>query len=412
LSDNIKSIDFLINENKNLVNRIKELENFEYLYKNTKEEILRLNDSILSERKERVAIEERFKIYFEAFEQSSVTVMITNNNGIIEYVNPHFRLLTGFSQEEVIGKNSRIMKSGFQTEKFYKEMWETISSGKTWFGEFHNKKKNGESFWESATISPIFNSNGKITHFVAVKENITERKKSQSELRELNTTKDKLFSIIAHDLRSPFTALLGYSEFIVNEIEDMDTNEIKVFSQNINTIAKNVYSLLDNLLNWSRLQTGRFQIRCENIDVRKEVKSIFELFSENVKQKKINLNYLPKNDFYVYADKQTFLVIMRNFISNAIKFTNKNGKIDIDCKNNGEDIEISVNDSGIGIEKSSLKKLLHSENYFSTKGTENEEGSGLGFVLSKELITLNNGKIWVDSEIGIGSSFKFTLPSK
>ncbi len=237
--------------------------------------------------------------------------------------------------------------------------------------------------------------------------------RSEEELKNLNAAKDKFFSIVAHDLRSPFTSLIGYSEFLKDDLKDLSKEEIELFANNINESAQTVFNLIENLLQWSRVQTGRIQIDPEIFDLHQLVISTVRLLGNNAVKKKIELvnNIQPRT--LVYADEQTIGSIIQNLVSNAIKFTPKEGKIEISAlPDKDEKIKVSVEDTGIGIKKEDVAKLFRIDMHLTTEGTEKEEGSGLGLILCKELIEKNNGEIFVESEPGKGSTFFFTLPTQ
>lgn len=232
------------------------------------------------------------------------------------------------------------------------------------------------------------------------------------ELQKLIATKDKLFSIIAHDLRSPFNNILGFSEFLFENLKDIEIAESEKYLGNINLSAKNTLVLLDNLLNWAKSQTGQINFKPEKVVLSSIIQGIIELLNPNVKSKNISLNYLHSDEIEVFADLNMIKTILRNLISNAIKFTNSNGEINVYALQKDKFIEIAVSDNGVGMNEETRNKLFRSETNESTNGTANEKGSGLGLILCKEFIEKHGGKIWVESEEGKGSDFKFTLPLK
>ncbi len=200
-------------------------------------------------------IKEQLRLFKLAVEQSPASILITDSQGKIEYVNHKFTQITGYTKEEVIGQNPRILKSGEKNAEDYKSLWHTISSGNEWHGEFHNKKKNGELYWESASISPVKNNEDKITNYVAVKEDITKHKEAEiliqekgAELQKLNDEKDKFFSILAHDLRSPFNAVLGITELLKDSVADRNFEEINEYIELIIHSTNKATNLLKNLM--------------------------------------------------------------------------------------------------------------------------------------------------------------------
>ncbi len=638
------------------------------------------------------------KKYHELIIQSSASIVITDTNGNIEYVNPAFERITGYSLEEAIGKNPRILKSGYQDELVYRNLWDTITNGKTWRGEFLNKKKNGELYWEMAIISPI-KVNGNITNYFAIKDDITLLKESQTKykeiidnakdgiimlndnaevilwnksaeeifgysqdeilgknlhkfitkpddyekfkngfenfkttgkdnvvnntvevegltkngkvisveisitafqlkgswhtlclvrditlrkkleeqikaerdkaqlfleiagalivqldsngnvvlinktgceilgyskdeiigknwfdnflpenirndikimfneyinqkiqlpefyenpvlnknaeermilwhnqylydnygkvigslsagmditenkkieeelskkiedlyyvnklieekgyelnqaytklieseekLKEANATKDKFFSIIAHDLRGPLGASKQLIDLILSDFESISEDEkLELFNEISKSMAV-TYELLEQLLSWSRCQRGVIQFEPQNIDANFFVNNVIDLLKANAKNKEINLKNEVKENIIIYSDPNMFTTIIRNLISNAIKFTPKNGEILIDWeiyKQNPNFITFMVKDTGIGISKENISKLFRIDSTFTTLGTNQEKGTGLGLILVKEFVEKHGGRIWVESELDKGTTFLFTMP--
>lgn len=233
---------------------------------------------------------------------------------------------------------------------------------------------------------------------------------TNSELQQINATKDKFFSIIAHDLRSPFQSLLNLPELILEDYDTLSSDEIKKAFDDIAHDARKVFTLLNNLLEWARVQTDGLSVSLEKFYLKEFVSEIVNLLKGNADNKKVKLDSDIEDGILVNADKNMLHTILRNLVSNAIKFTNADDSIIICAKKSNGFIEISVNDTGIGIDDFTLKKLFKLEEKVTSKGTAKEIGTGLGLLLCKELVEKMNGKIWVESEVGIGSSFRFTLP--
>ncbi len=230
------------------------------------------------------------------------------------------------------------------------------------------------------------------------------------ELKELNATKDKFFSIIAHDLRNPFNTLLGFAELIITNIHKYDKIQIEEFVGIIHKTAKNAYSLLENLLDWARSQTGRLEIKPEIINIYGIIAENIELLSNNIARKNIELVNKVNKNVKAFADPNMIHTVIRNLLSNAVKYTNFRGKIGISSKQAGKFVEISISDTGIGIKKENLDKLFRIDMNFITKGTDDEVGTGLGLIICKEFIQKSGGEIRVNSNYGKGSDFIFKIP--
>jgi len=372
-------------------------------------------EKILSEHK---VAEDRILKLSTALDQSSAVIVITDIKGKIYYVSRQFFDHTGYTRQEALGRNPRILNSGHHPKVFYQELWDTILAGRVWRGEFLNRKKNGELFWESASITPIKNLEGEIINFIAVKEDITERKAAREklalyaeELKESNSSKDKFFSILAHDLKSPFHSILGYSELLASEYDTLSDADRRKFIQFLRNSTKNVYDLVENLLQWSRLQTGKIVFSPGMLDIAREVEYSVDIFRAIGLRKNIKLDISIPSGSRVFADKNMVRSILQNLISNALKFTSGNGTIKIRTVLKDREYEILISDTGIGMEESDLLKLFRIDISFTRKGTALESGTGLGLLLCKELVEKNGGKIWAESQVNTGSVFHFTLPA-
>jgi signal transduction histidine kinase len=235
-------------------------------------------------------------------------------------------------------------------------------------------------------------------------------KESEVRLRELNATKDKFFSIISHDLKSPFNSIIGLSELLAEKMRNKDYDGIEEYSTIIQNSSWRAMDLLSNLIVWSRLQTGRIEFRPELIEIEELITQVTELSKDSAKQKNITFNREAPLNVHVFADKEMIYSVLRNLVSNAIKFTGKGGTIGISAVLGDDELEISVTDNGIGIKKEVMDKLFRIGESVSTPGTMKEEGTGLGLILCKDFVQKHGGKIWGESEVGKGSRFIFTIP--
>jgi signal transduction histidine kinase len=248
-----------------------------------------------------------------------------------------------------------------------------------------------------------------------LEEKVIERTKelaaANEKLKELNTSKDKFFSIIAHDMKSSFTGLFGYSEVLKNGAQTMSKQAIVDCSEKLYKNVNNSFNLLENLLNWALLQTGRMTCNPEQIEFNQDMSNILELFEENAKVKNIILQNDIKDDLILKADRNMLRTMIHNLVSNAIKFTNSGGKVIISSKVSNGSTEISVSDNGVGIPKEYVTRLFNLDSNITTKGTAKEKGTGLGLLLCKEMMDMHKGKITVESESGVGTTFKLILPN-
>jgi two-component system sensor histidine kinase/response regulator len=234
----------------------------------------------------------------------------------------------------------------------------------------------------------------------------------KEELAQLNASKDKFFSIIAHDLRSPLTALLTYTRFAAESLTSFSQDELQEMVDNLRDTSENLYELLENLLDWSRIQGGMMKFYPQKVNIRDVLRRNLALFEPNARQKQIILKSSIQEKMFAYVDEKMVDAIIRNLISNALKFTPTNGHIEVNASQNEEFLKVSVADTGIGVSKEDLPKLFRIDERYRDSGTEGEMGTGLGLILCKELIEKSGGQIWAESEIGKGSTFIFTLPRK
>jgi signal transduction histidine kinase len=237
-------------------------------------------------------------------------------------------------------------------------------------------------------------------------------KDSELKLKELNASKDKFFSIIAHDLRNPFGAVLGFAEILYREAKELSSDEIIEYSSYILQQSRTIYDLLENLLSWSRIQTGRIEFKPEPLPLFDCVNEIVTINQSVALKKQIELAYDCAPDLNIFADRNMLLTVLRNLTSNAMKFTEPGGSVKIRATSPNDEIRISVRDSGIGMSSEDIQKLFKIDTHHSTIGTNEEKGSGLGLVLCKEFIEKHNGRIWVESQPGAGSEFIFTIPKR
>lgn len=230
------------------------------------------------------------------------------------------------------------------------------------------------------------------------------------QLVKLNSNKDKFFTIISHDIKSPFSGLLGIVEMLNTDYEELSTEEIKELIGLARSASLNIYKLLEGLLEWAQTQTDGVGCEFENINLYDESRMIIALQKASALNKKIIIDNKIEEDLFVLADKRSINTVLRNLVANAIKFTPNGGIIKVSTEIEDAEVIVAVSDAGIGMSEEDKNKLFKIEIHHTTVGTNKEMGTGLGLILCKELIKKHNGKIWVESELGKGSSFKFTLP--
>lgn len=479
----------------------------------------------------------KLKLLSSIVEQSPASIVVTNTDGDIEYVNKAFSRATGYSFDEAIGKNPRILKTEKTKPEVHKNMWETITKGEAWIGEFVNQKKNGYEYYENALIAPILDENNKIVNYFAIKENITKRKKAEHALRESeqkyktivelmgeglamtdykgdihyanlsvgkiygieakklkgknlselfgmeqldimekqinalddiekNTyeikftnakgknknllitaaplyaenysdtkvisvfrditkikenemmlkealaAKDKFFRIIAHDLRNPFNSILGFSKMLKKKHNTCSVKERSELIDFLVDSGERTYELLENLLHWAKAHTGSLKINPEYYNLQLLIMESIMVIEDNAKNKNIRIEQVKSEDFKIFCDVEMIKTVLRNLLTNSIKFTNEGGLIKVGAKQKNDEIVFAVEDNGVGISDKKQKSLFDITQITTTPGTNNEEGTGLGLLLCKEFIEKHKGRIWFESEEGKGSVFYFSVSNR
>lgn len=386
------------------------------VYDQSSLEILELAAHELSLFIDRQNAEEKANILSRAVEQSSVAVVITNKEGSIEYVNPFFTELTGYSFDEVKGKKINILKSGHQTKEFYKKLWEVILSGNDWEGELLNKKKSGELYWGQVVISPIMNSEGVITSFICIHEDITERKKMVEDLIEAkdkaqqsDRLKSAFLANMSHEIRTPMNGILGFLELLSDPDlgEDVKAGYLDIVRKS----GQRLLNTINDIIEISKIESGDMQLCSEEINIRQFLSYYHDFFLPQARAKDLLLDYVQGNTHKetIFTDKNKLDSILTNLIKNAIKFTEK-GKIEFGCEQkDNQTLQFFVKDTGKGIHPDKIDLVFDRFMQVDNLNTRGYEGSGLGLSITKAYVEHLGGKIWVESEPGKGSCFYFTI---
>ncbi|UCD77922.1 MAG: response regulator, partial [Desulfobacterales bacterium] len=354
-----------------------------------------------------------------ATEHSPASVVITDRKGTIEYVNARFCDVTGYSAEEAIGQNPRILKSGNLAPAFYKQLWDTILDGKTWRGDFINKKKNGEEYWESASISPIQNDEGEITHFVAVKQDITERKKMEAELiqakhaaDDANKAKGDFLANMSHEIRTPMNAVIGMTHLA---LKTNLTPKQRDYLKKIQSSANSLLGIINDILDFSKIEAGKLDMEAVDFNLDDVLDNLASLVTVKAQEKE-NLEVLfaaaPDVPRYLVGDPLRLGQVLINLANNAVKFT-ESGEIVVSIEKAATQqdqvtLKFAVSDTGIGLTEEQKSKLFQSFSQADTSTTRKFGGTGLGLAISKKLVGMMGGEIWVESEYGRGTTFHFT----
>jgi len=255
-----------------------------------------------------------------------------------------------------------------------------------------------------------FNQIAEPVRMIGTHTDLTERFEIEKQLIQLNQDKDRFITILAHDLKSPFNAILGFLDLLLKNIRKYDIDKIENQLQIVKNSAKNTFNLLEAILLWVRANSGKIPYEPQKLNFGTICNEVVENLKLSANTKNITINHFATAEIYIFADINMLNTVLRNLVSNSIKFTNKNGRIDIYAETNNVNAIITISDNGIGIEPNKLNKLLDSSQKITTQGTEKETGTGLGLLLCKEFVKKHGGTIWIESEVGKGSDFKFTMP--
>ncbi|MDO9274320.1 MAG: PAS domain-containing sensor histidine kinase [Lutibacter sp.] len=459
-----------------------------------------------------------------AVEQSPVSIFLTDTEGNIEYVNPKVIEITGYTTAELIGKNPKIFSAELTPKSVYKKLWTTISSGKEWHGEFHNKRKNGEFYWELASISPIFNEIGKITNYLAVKEDITEQKQKVADLivaneelafqnkekekraselviankelafqneekekraaelivankelafqncekekraselviankelafqnedkekraaelvvankelafqncekekraaelivakeraEESDRLKSAFLANMSHEIRTPMNSILGFSGLLKEQ--GLTGEKQQKYLKIIEKSGARMLNIINDIVDISKIESGLMEVYIKETNINEKIDHIYNFFKPEAEAKNLQFSIkgiLPKKEAIIKTDSEKINAILSNLVKNAIKYTNK-GTIECGYENKGEFLKFYIKDTGMGIPKNRQKAIFERFIQADISDTLALQGAGLGLSIAKAYVELLGGKIWVNSEVGIGSTFYFTIPCK
>ncbi len=373
----------------------------------------------LSDLTERLAYQEQLQVLSSAVDNSPVSVVITNPQGDIEYVNPKFCEVTGYSAEEAIGQNPRILKSGNLPDSFYKNLWQTISRGEVWQGEFENKKKNGELYWELASITGIKNEKGEIAYYVAIKEDITERKNTELELirakekaEESDRLKTAFLANMSHEIRTPLNAIIGFTEML--RAEKLDPQVREEYFNIINQSSQALLKLIDDIIDVAKIEAGHIRIVPHKVDITGMINELFTIIQRDLsvsgKEVKALLTIPWEREFIINVDSFRLKQVLLNMLNNAVKFTER-GEIEFGYRVKGDaTIEFFVRDTGIGIPTDQHQVIFDRFRQADGSSTRKYGGTGLGLWVSRNLVELMGGTIRVLSEPGRGATFMVELP--
>jgi PAS domain S-box-containing protein len=362
--------------------------------------------------------EQRLRHLFRAIEQSPAIVVITNARGIIEYVNPRFTQVTGYSADEILGHNPGILNAGVLPADHYRELWSTLLGGRMWQGELCNRKKSGEVYWEQASISAVRDEGGAITHFVGVKEDVTDKRAAAEELRQAkeaaeaaSRAKSIFLANMSHEIRTPMNAILGFSQLMARD-PDLRGRQ----AEHLGTITRageHLLALINDVLEMSKIEAGRLELQPADFDLATLVGDLRAMFQYRAKDRDLQLlvELAPDVPVWVHGDQGKLRQVFINLMSNAVKFTEAGGvavRVGGGPDSDGAwRLLVEVEDSGPGIPAEDLEHIFRQFEQSRLRSTEG--GTGLGLAISRRFVELMGGTLSVRSELGRGSVFRFDV---
>jgi len=388
--------------------------------------------------------EEQLRKISRAVENSPAAVIITDRDGTIEYVNPAFTEVTGYTPEEAMGQNPRILKSGELPDSLYKELWKTISGGEVWSGEFLNRRRSGQLFWGQNSIAPIFGEGKEITHYVGVQVDVTDEKQVAEDLEaakqsaeSANRAKSAFLANMSHEIRTPMNAILGFSQLMQRDPELTATQREHLGT--INRSGEHLLALINDILEMSKIEAGRAELNTTALDLYAMLDDLEMMFRVRTDGKGLRFVALRAPDVprFIIADESKLRQVLINLLGNAVKFTEE-GAITLRVRRSKQaprdmqDVEarapgalpedsrpqphpvdavqllLEVQDTGIGIAEDEIGKLFHAFEQ-TASGVQSQQGTGLGLAISWQYVRLMGGEITVDSTPGRGTVFRFTI---
>lgn len=364
--------------------------------------------------------EKSLRMLSEIIEQNPSMVFVTDLDGNISYVNAMFTEMSGYSSQEAMGQNPRLLQSGETSEQQYEEMWKTILSGEKWQGEIKNKRKDGSFYWVSVTINPIRMKDDSIRHFVAVHEDITERRAAEDRLREAkeqaeiaNRAKSEILANTSHELRTPLNAIIGFSGSIQKEIfGPLGSKEYATYIDMIHESGQHLLALINDILDVASLEAAQLTLHEETFDLRECVATAILMVTPRVEKKQLGMAYDNGGPgIFISADERRIKQIMLNLLSNAAKFTPGGGEVSVTVDLNDDGApRICVSDSGIGMHKDEIITAMTQFGQVESDYARKYHGTGLGLPLTQGLVNAHGGTLEILSEKGEGTTVKICLP--
>jgi len=353
-----------------------------------------------------------------ALEAAANAIVITERSGRIIWVNPAFSKLTGYSSQEALGQTPRLLKSGMHDQMFYQNLWHTILSGTTWSGEMINRHKDGTYYTEEQSITSVKNRDGKISHFIAIKQDVTERKQVEQALRArdvaeaANRMKSEFLANMSHELRTPLNAIIGFSQMMHDGRLGPVSQAHKEYLGDVLSSAGHLLQLINDILDLAKVDAGKIEFQPEPVDLKKLIGEVCDIIRGMAAKKRLAIEVVVDPAVLaVVLDPGKLKQVLYNYLSNAVKFTPDRGRITVRVAPEGrEQLRIEVKDTGIGIKTDNIGRLFHQFQQLDASTTKEFPGTGLGLALTKKLVEAQGGRVGVESVLGKGSTFFAILP--
>ncbi len=352
----------------------------------------------------------------KALDESSI-IAITDKKGMVIYVNKLFEEISEYAQDELVGQHLSLFKSEYHPEEFFTYLWKVISNGFVWKGDIKNKKKSGNFYWVKTTIVPLLGKDDQPEQYFVISTDITKQKELEiklsdalAEIKKTDELKNEFASMITHELKTPLTPIRGYCEILKDETFGVLNDDQKDFVNTIEQNATRLERLIGDVLDVQKLDMGKMTYNKKNLDMDEFLQNVEKDVSPLLKEKEIQFSVPSNLKINILTDKFRLQEIFENLIRNSIDFVPSRGKISIDIQNNEKMIVFSVRDNGIGIQKEKQSNIFKKFFQGDTSQTRKHGGTGLGLVVCKGLIEGLGGKIWFDSQEGVGTTFYFSMP--
>lgn len=392
-----------------------------------KENMLRLGPAIhnamaLKKKKDQLkAAHQQIRKLSYGVEQSPTAIIFTDHKGKLEYVNPRFVEMTGYSMDEVMGTDlHEVQNMKKWDEDSYRKLWDHLKQGKEWRAEYENHKKDGTAYWERLIISPIRNEEGNISNYLLIKEDISEQKQREGELKrakeqaeESDRLKSEFLANMSHEIRTPMNGILGFAKLLKNE--GPESNEWQEYVDIIHKSSNQLLRIISDIVDYSKIEAGQYELHKEQVEVVQLLEEIRKLFYEELEPEdrdKLELRtqtHHGEKERLLLADERKLKQVVSNLVENAIKFTHR-GFVELGYRLHDDSILFYVKDTGIGISEEKIDVIFQKFRQADSTTTREYGGTGLGLTISRRLVEIMQGKLWVDSQVNHGSTFYFTIP--